>query len=80
MHSIRQYFRVDRRKLNLLKFIFEAYDGLVSISTVDPELGIVVLSIPPGCETDVARVIKDLRKDILIEPYSAATAEKGRYR
>jgi hypothetical protein len=76
MHSIKQYFRVDRRKLNLLKFIFEAYDGLVSISTVNPELGIVSFSIPPGCEADVARVIKDLCKDILIEPCAAVTVEK----
>jgi hypothetical protein len=69
MKSIRQYFRVDRRKIFFLKFIFEAYDGIASITTLNPELGIVALSIPPGCEADVAEVINALQEDIMIEPF-----------
>jgi hypothetical protein len=68
MQSNRQYFRVDRKKIYFLKFIFEAYDGIASITTIDPALGVVSLSVPPGCEPDVAIVINELKKDILIEP------------
>ena len=76
MESTKQYFRVDRRKIYFLKFIFEAYDGIVSITTIDAALGIVSLSIPPGCETDVAMVLNELKNDILIEPYSEKEIEK----
>ena len=75
MESNRQYFRVDRRKIYFLKFIFEAYDGIASITTIDPGLGVVSVSIPPGCERDVAMVINALQKDILIEPYSIKQIE-----
>lgn len=70
MKSTRRYFRVDRRKIHFLKFIFEACDGIVSITTIDPGLGLVALSIPPGCEAEVALILDELKNDIRIEPYS----------
>jgi hypothetical protein len=69
MESIIQYYRVDRRQIGFLKFILEACDGIATMSTEDAGLGLVSLKIPPGCEGDVARVMKDLQKDIFMEPY-----------
>ena len=51
-----------------MKFIFEAYDGIAVLSTVDPQAGIVVLNIPPGCEADVDTLMVDLKKQMIIEP------------
>ena len=67
MNTIKKYFRVDRREIAFLKFIFEAYDGIVTITTVDPDQGVVLFSIAPGCEDDVEIILQDLKKDILIE-------------
>ena len=67
LKTIKKYYRVDRREICFLKFIFEAYDGIVVITTVDRETGIVKLTIPPGCETDVEMVLQDLKNDIMIE-------------
>jgi Domain of unknown function (DUF4911) len=68
LNTIKKYFRVDRREIAFLKFIFEAYDGIVTITTVDPDKGVVRLCIAPGCENDVEMILQDLKKDILIEP------------
>jgi hypothetical protein len=76
MKSVMQYYRVDRRKIFFLKFIFEAYEGVVSMTTVDPELGIVSLSIPPGCEADVADILTELGKDIRVEPCPVEEIDK----
>jgi len=62
-----KYLRVDRREIGFLKFIFEAYDGIVTITTVDPDQGVVLFSIAPGCENDVEMILQDLKKDIMIE-------------
>jgi hypothetical protein len=35
---------------------------------VDPNQGLVLLGIAPGCEGDVEMILQDLKKDILIEP------------
>ena len=67
MKTKRKYLRVDRREICFIKFIFEAYNGIATITTVDPDQGIVLLCIAPGCENDVEMILQDLKKDILIE-------------
>lgn len=61
-------YRVDRREIAYLKFILEAYDGLAVVSTVDAAAGILVLRISPGCEPDVEIILRDLKRDIMMEP------------
>ena len=68
MKTTRRYYRVDRREIAFLRFIFEAYDGIAVVKTVDAQKGIILLYIPPGCEDDVDYVLQDLAKQIMIEP------------
>ena len=65
--TIKRYYRIDRRHIAFLRFIFEAYDGLAIIETLDPAAGSLVFHIAPGCEPDVENVLADLKKDILLE-------------
>jgi len=65
--TIKRYYRIDRREIAFLRFIFEAYDGLAIIETIDPVAGALVLHIAPGCEPDVEMILGDLKKDILME-------------
>ena len=71
LETIKKYLRVDRREIHFIKFIFEAYDGIATLTTLDPDLGVVLLNISPGCEDDVEMVLHDLQKDILIEQTDA---------
>lgn len=68
METTKRYYRVDRTEMAFLRFIFEAYDGIAVIRTMDAQKGIVVLYIAPGCEDDVDYVLQDLEKNIMIEP------------
>ena len=72
MESSIQYYRVDRRQIGFLKFILEACEGIVTMSTVDAGLGLVSFRIPPGCEDEVTGILNDLQKDIFMEPYIEA--------
>jgi len=65
--TIKRYYRVDRRDIAFLRFIFEAYEGLAIIETLNPELGILVFYIAPGCESDVDMILRDLKGDMMIE-------------
>ena len=65
--TVKRYYRVDRCDIAYLRFIFEAYDGLAIIETLNPESGVIVFYIAPGCETDVDMVLTDLKADIMIE-------------
>jgi hypothetical protein len=68
LETTKKYYRVDRREIAFLRFIFEAYDGIAFIRTIDPQKGIIVLHIAPGCENDIDFILRDLKKDIMIEP------------
>ena len=66
--TVKQYYRVDRRQIHFLKFILEGYDGMAVVRTLDPPQGLVVLHIGPGCQSVVDMIVRDLRKQIRIEP------------
>ena len=51
--TVKRQYRVDRREIAFLRFIFEAYEGIAIIETLNPESGLIVIYIAPGCEPDV---------------------------
>lgn len=61
-----RYFKVGRRDLVYLKFILEAYEGMSTLSTVEPHGVIVRLSIPAGFEADMESLLAALRADMPI--------------
>jgi len=69
-----RFFKVDRRDLVYLKFVLEAYEGMSTLSTVEPKEGIVRLSIPPGFERDIHVLIDALSTEI---PLTEVEFEQG---
>ena len=68
LQTQKKYFRVDRTQIAYLKFIFEAYDGLANITTLDASQGTILMRVAPGREATADAVIQDLGCDMLIEP------------
>ena len=75
--TTKKYFRVDRKDIAYLRFIFEAYDGVAVVRTVDPDAGVIVLHISPGCEADVERILQNLKEDMIIEPSNQNACRQG---
>ena len=75
MKTTEQYYRVDRREIAFMKFIFEAYDGIAVMRTTDPAKGIIKLHIAPGCKEQVERILQDLEKEILIQRLATEPSE-----
>jgi len=66
--TAKRYYRIDRGQVHFLRFILEGYDGVAVLETLDPEEGLVVLHVGPGCESTVDMIIGDLQRNIRIEP------------
>jgi len=77
LKTIKKYYRIERKEICFLKFIFEAYDGIAMLTTVDPDSGVVMFHIAPGCEDDVEMVLQDLQHHIMIERYYDRDQESG---
>jgi hypothetical protein len=66
LRATQKVFQVDRESVAYIKFIFEAYDGIAVITTIDPVIAKIVINIAPGSESDAEFIIKELSCDILI--------------
>ena len=67
METNRLYYRVDRHQINFIRFIYEAYDGLAVVTTLDAAKGHIGLAVAPGCEILAQRIMEDLAGRIKIE-------------
>jgi len=63
---IKRCFKVARRDIAYLHFIFESYEGLATLSTIDRKNGIVQLSIPHCFEGEVNNLLQSLKTEITI--------------
>lgn len=77
MKTSRKYYRVDRRQINLLRFTFEAYEGVAVVSTLDSAAGLIALSIAPGCEIMASDIMDDLGRQMRIEPAEPPSTDRA---
>ncbi len=61
------YYRVDPRRIVLLKSMLEGYEGLVVVRTADPKEGVVELLVSPDFTDELKQILKDLSSQIWIE-------------
>lgn len=52
-----KHFFVRPREIYFLRFILEGYDGLAVVTTLQPEAGLVQISVAPGCEEDLEQIL-----------------------
>jgi hypothetical protein len=71
LETTTKIFRIDRQDIAFLKFIFEAYDGIAVLTTLERGSGTVRLTIAPGCDQEVAAVLAGLCQTIRMEPREA---------
>ncbi|MBW1708995.1 MAG: DUF4911 domain-containing protein [Deltaproteobacteria bacterium] len=64
MNSTKIRLKIDRQKLSWLKFVMESYEGLALTTTLDSISGLVMISIAPGAEAEVADLILEMKADL----------------
>jgi hypothetical protein len=63
LNSTKKIFKVDRKEIHFLRFTLESYDGMALVSTIDPHLALIEVTMAPGCEGMVLELVDALRKD-----------------
>ncbi len=54
------FFEVNKDEIHLIKFIVEAYDNIMQVSTVDETLPKIQISIAPDLIDDAKTIIAEL--------------------
>jgi hypothetical protein len=66
------YYRVDPKRIVLLKSMLEGYEGLVVVRTADPKEGVVELLVSPDFTEEMRQILEDLSLRIWMEPLPGA--------
>jgi hypothetical protein len=61
------YYRVDPRRIVLIKSILEGYEGLVVVRTEDPQEGVLQLLISPDFAAEMDEILRDISRGIWME-------------
>lgn len=51
-------------EIHYLRFILEGYEGIGMVTTLDPKLGLVRLSVAPGCEEEIDRILTTEKEEL----------------
>ena len=63
----RKWFKIKASDIALLQFILEGYEGLVTVSTIDPRDAIIQVAIMPDFAEDVESILEDLKERFMIK-------------
>lgn len=63
-----KHFLVFPAEICYLRFILEGYEGAAVVTTLQPESGLVQLSIAPGCEDDVQQILNSEKLKLGLRP------------
>ena len=58
---IKKYFKINRRNIAIVQFIIEGYEGMATVSTIDPHTAIIKISIMPDFISEISGLIDDLK-------------------
>jgi hypothetical protein len=70
---IEKIFEVKKNDIAPIQFIIEGYEGMATVSTIDPHTAIIKFSIMPDFISDITVIINDLKNKYQIVEIDPAT-------
>lgn len=61
---VKKILKLGRKDISHIKFLFEGYEGLCTITTVDKDEAVIELTILPDFISDVNRILDALREEV----------------
>lgn len=74
---IKKWFKIKRSRIALVQFIIEGYEGMATVTTIDPYAAIIQVSIMPDFLQEVINLTEDLKSKYNLEEIEYFAADKG---
>jgi hypothetical protein len=66
MDTIALLIQIPPREIAYLNFVFESYEGVAAVKTIDPRKGIVELMVSPYYQEETREILKSLAEEFPI--------------
>ena len=64
---IRKWYKLNTSDITLVQFILEGYEGLATVSTIDPKIAVIQVLIMPDFLEDVEGILNHLKDQFLMQ-------------
>lgn len=64
---IEKYYRLRRKDIAIVQYIIEGYEGMASVTTIDPGIAIIKISLMKDFVSIMEDVIADLKNKYAME-------------
>jgi hypothetical protein len=74
---IKKWFKIKRNKIALVQFIIEGYEGMATVTTMDPHAAIIQVSIMPEFLQEIIKLMESLKNKYHLEEIEFYAMDKG---
>lgn len=64
---VKKQFKLNTSDITLVQFILEGYEGLVTVSTIDPRTAIIQILIMPDFLQDADGILESLKRQFMMQ-------------
>ncbi|HNT90229.1 MAG TPA: DUF4911 domain-containing protein [Smithellaceae bacterium] len=65
---IEKYFKIKKKHIAPFQFIIEGYEGMATVTTIDPQTAIIKISIMPDLAENISVLLNELENVYSIIP------------
>jgi hypothetical protein len=68
---IQKRFQLKRKNIAIVQYIIEGYEGMASVTTIDPNLAIIQILIIPDFIQEMQAILESVEKKFELEEITA---------
>ena len=72
-----KWLKLKRNEIAPVQFIIEGYEGMATVTTIDPHAAIIQVSIMPDFISETSHLLESLKKQYHLEEIDHYTADEG---
>jgi len=76
---VKKVLKLKRKDIAYIKFIFEGYEGLGIVTTIDKSKSLIELSMMPDFVSDINEILDALRGEITFQEVDITKIERNHY-
>ncbi|MEN6331624.1 MAG: DUF4911 domain-containing protein [Smithella sp.] len=72
-----KWYKIKRNKIAVVQFIIEGYEGMSTVTTMDPHAAIIQVSIMPDFLQEIMALMESLKNKYHLEEIECYATKKG---